>query len=197
MSAYVRRPSRVRSYADSDPAFNWQAQGLCRFEDDDEIFYPTGKSGSPAYDKNAAIAKAICWRCDVRVTCLTDALDSGELDGIRGGYDEAERRAMLAGDKPRPVPLPQWRVCQSCGERKIRPEWAVTVEVCDGCRSRSHKARSAPMKVAAVNRPPRAGEKVCRHCGGAYIPSGRDQQYCSHGCVNRSRAQRARMPRSA
>lgn len=198
MSAYVRRPSRVRSHLDSDPAFNWQAKGLCRYEDDPDVFYPTGKPDSPAYQRNVAIAKEICWRCPVRETCLTDALDSGELDGVRGGYDETERRAMLAGNRPRPVPLPQWRVCRSCGERKIRPEWPASVDMCDGCRNRSHhKARPAPMKVVAHNRPLRPGERICRHCEGAYTPTSRAQQYCSHGCVNRARACKARLPRSA
>lgn len=64
----------------------WPERALCA-EVDTDIFFP-GKG------ETAVAAKRICMRCEVRVECLADALDTGERYGVRGGKSERERRKV-------------------------------------------------------------------------------------------------------
>jgi len=66
---------------------SWQLLGLCR-QVDPELFFP--EQGQPPTD-----AKRVCWRCEVRVTCLEWALATREPFGIWGGKTASERRDML------------------------------------------------------------------------------------------------------
>ncbi len=78
---------------------DWRAHGECLTEDP-ELFFPVGRGG-PAL-LQAQEAKQVCARCDVRETCLAWALETGQGEGIWGGRDEDERRAMRrsrAGDR--------------------------------------------------------------------------------------------------
>lgn len=61
--------------------------GLCR-QVDAELFFPEKGSLNKA-------AKRICWICPVREACLDDALITGDVWGIRGGYSAKQRRTMV------------------------------------------------------------------------------------------------------
>lgn len=69
----------------------WLNRARCRNEDP-ELFFPIGTTG-PAIDQVEA-AKAVCQRCDVRMTCLEWALATGQDAGVWGGTSEEERRAI-------------------------------------------------------------------------------------------------------
>ncbi|MEU7416751.1 WhiB family transcriptional regulator [Streptomyces antibioticus] len=86
---------------DSDPGGDWRLQGLCRSEDPDSWF-PVG--ATPAAKAAERHAKAVCWRCPVRVVCGRWALDHREPVGVWGGLSEGERRAIL---RRRGVRLPE------------------------------------------------------------------------------------------
>lgn len=66
----------------------WRAKAKCAGHPDPELWYPHRGS---LYQ--AARAKAICRKCEVREDCLTVALTRDE-DGIWGGLDEMERYRM-------------------------------------------------------------------------------------------------------
>jgi WhiB family redox-sensing transcriptional regulator len=69
----------------------WIDQAACR-RFDAELFFPVGSG--PAAARQAARAKAVCACCPVSEQCLTWALCNGEVDGIWGGLDVDERRAL-------------------------------------------------------------------------------------------------------
>ncbi len=70
---------------------DWRDRAAC-LTTDPELFFPTGKTG-PAADQIDK-AKAVCGRCAVREVCLTFALETDQNDGVWGGLDEDERRAL-------------------------------------------------------------------------------------------------------
>ncbi|WP_158101217.1 WhiB family transcriptional regulator [Streptomyces griseus] len=67
---------------------HWSADAECK-GDVTNLWYP--KQG-----ESTAYAKSICWRCPVRTECLTHALEWPETFGVFGGFDEKERRALIA-----------------------------------------------------------------------------------------------------
>lgn len=67
----------------------WRKDAVCASVDP-EIWFP--ERGS-----NGADAKMICATCPVRVECLHDAISNGMTDGIWGGMNPAERRAVSSG----------------------------------------------------------------------------------------------------
>lgn len=69
---------------------DWRHRAACR-DEDPELFFPIGESG-PAL-RQAGAALAVCARCPVRSECLTDAIEKGDLYGVRGGLTERELRA--------------------------------------------------------------------------------------------------------
>jgi WhiB family redox-sensing transcriptional regulator len=75
--------------------FEWMEFALCRGADP-ELWFPAGEPGSRGYEAMARRARGICADCPVRSACLDDALASGTDDGIWGGLDPAERRALAA-----------------------------------------------------------------------------------------------------
>lgn len=74
--------------------FEWLEFALCRGMDP-ELWFPVGEPGSPGYKAMAAPARVVCADCPVRSACLDWALASGQDEGIWGGLDPAERRALV------------------------------------------------------------------------------------------------------
>ncbi|NMH99804.1 WhiB family transcriptional regulator [Pseudonocardia acidicola] len=72
----------------------WIDRAACR-QFDAELFFPVG-SGAPA-KRQTARAKAVCACCQVTAECLDFALRNGEVDGVWGGLDAEERRALRNG----------------------------------------------------------------------------------------------------
>jgi WhiB family transcriptional regulator, redox-sensing transcriptional regulator len=78
----------------------WRRRAACR-EEDPELFYPSGTTGSAL--ARLAKAKAICARCPVTAQCLAWALNTGEQFGVWGGKSEDERKKMRPHHRP-PTP---------------------------------------------------------------------------------------------
>lgn len=74
--------------ADND----WRHQGLCAAHGDPDLWFPVGTT--PEEAQKEADAKAICGTCPVKEMCLTWALETGQSDGVWGGLNEAQRRAL-------------------------------------------------------------------------------------------------------
>lgn len=70
----------------------WLRSAACIGEDP-ELFFPVGTSG-PAL-RETADAKRVCGRCPVTADCLEYALAGGQMSGVWGGTDEAERADLL------------------------------------------------------------------------------------------------------
>lgn len=81
----------------ADKPDDWREQSACRDEDAD-LFYPLGGHGEQSRTGANLLqeeqAKRVCWRCPVRQSCLTEALDRGDDWGVWGGFNERERRAL-------------------------------------------------------------------------------------------------------
>lgn len=66
----------------------WFDQGTCRVEKRaNEIFFPVAEA-------DEGPAKKICKRCPVIETCLDFAIETRQPDGIWGGKNFKERRAL-------------------------------------------------------------------------------------------------------
>jgi WhiB family redox-sensing transcriptional regulator len=70
---------------------DWQQHGACLTGDPD-LFFPVS-TGGPG-QKRAEQARRICRGCPVQAACLDWAIDIGITDGIWGGLDETQRRAL-------------------------------------------------------------------------------------------------------
>jgi WhiB family redox-sensing transcriptional regulator len=81
------------------PSIQWQERGLCRADDGAVFFPPAHFEHKPERTAREAKAKAICFRCPVRLECLDWALATREPHGVWGGYSETERRQILAGKR--------------------------------------------------------------------------------------------------
>ena len=75
-------------------ARDWRYDAACGGLDDTDAWFPFGREGSPGFERLAALPRAICGTCPVREKCLTWALQSGIDDGIWGGLDPVQRRAL-------------------------------------------------------------------------------------------------------
>lgn len=75
---------RANTLADLDgnASAEWQIKAACRGHDPD-LFHP-GPGG------DTLIPKAICWRCPVRVECLSWAMQ-GNMSGVWGATTEKQR----------------------------------------------------------------------------------------------------------
>ncbi|MHA6795490.1 WhiB family transcriptional regulator [Pseudonocardia bannensis] len=91
----------------------WIDRAACR-RFDAELFFPVG-SGTPAAGQTAR-AQAVCECCPVTQECLGWAMRNGEVEGVWGGLDAAERRALRSGrpggtnsvdEVPSPGPIPR------------------------------------------------------------------------------------------
>ena len=66
-------------------------------------------------------AKRECRRCVVAADCLRDALEVGDFEGVRGGFNGPERRRLAAGAQPRNCERCQgWFVVQWPGQIRCR-----------------------------------------------------------------------------
>ena len=75
----------------SEVLASWRESAACRVLDP-ELFFPIGETGVAIAEIQRA--KAVCDSCPVRQRCLTFALDTHQVYGIWGGYDEEERRIL-------------------------------------------------------------------------------------------------------
>lgn len=71
----------------------WSARAACRGVEDAEVMFPTAARGTAAYEAQVRAARAVCGECPVRTQCLNYAL-TGEDEGVWGGLDPDERRAL-------------------------------------------------------------------------------------------------------
>jgi WhiB family redox-sensing transcriptional regulator len=85
---------------------DWRDDAACR-DADPELFFPDGNIRSAR--AQIKLAKLICRRCLVSVTCLSWALASGQEAGIWGGRTEDERHRLHRHGQPgvtTPFPSP-------------------------------------------------------------------------------------------
>lgn len=65
---------------------SWAAFAACAHSSPDELFVQGAAQRA---------ARAVCYGCPVRISCLADALDNRVPFGVWGGMTERERRALL------------------------------------------------------------------------------------------------------
>jgi WhiB family transcriptional regulator, redox-sensing transcriptional regulator len=70
---------------------SWRTFGAC-LKEDPELFFPIGQSATAM--RQALNARQICNGCPVMGMCLEWSLATGQDDGIWGGLDPVERRAI-------------------------------------------------------------------------------------------------------
>jgi len=75
---------------------NWRDEALCA-QTDPDLFFPSTERQS------GADARKICDNCPVRSECLEFALVNGIEEGIWGGLNRDERRALLRSGRTEPV----------------------------------------------------------------------------------------------
>jgi WhiB family transcriptional regulator, redox-sensing transcriptional regulator len=99
------RDAELQLVAELACSRTWRDAAACG-DEDPELFFPIGQGA--AYELQVAEAKAVCARCPVRARCLQDALDRGIDDGVFGGLDADERRALKRrpGRQRRPAQPP-------------------------------------------------------------------------------------------
>jgi hypothetical protein len=87
------------------PPVSWRDQAACRQPglDADTVFFPKAPGGGrprndgrPPRDERWDTARDICAWCPPHVVeaCLTESLDLGDFEGMRGGLTPDERRAL-------------------------------------------------------------------------------------------------------
>jgi WhiB family redox-sensing transcriptional regulator len=69
------------------PQGEWRERAACRGFPPG-MFFPNDESPD-------AEPKAVCASCSVRVDCLFDALLAREVEGVRGGLNERERKSLV------------------------------------------------------------------------------------------------------
>jgi len=72
----------------------WVDQAACR-DEDPEMFFRVDGERPESWHARLAEAKDVCMVCEVRATCLEDALAKPEKHGVFGGLDEEERKLEL------------------------------------------------------------------------------------------------------
>jgi WhiB family redox-sensing transcriptional regulator len=77
---------------------DWRSLGRCLDEDPD-LFFPVGNTGPAVLQVREA--KDVCRQCEVREQCLSWALGAHLDDGVWGGLDGDERRALRRRGKRR------------------------------------------------------------------------------------------------
>ena len=73
---------------------SWRARAACRGPETALFFPPTSVERREDREARELRAKAICRQCPVSSECLDYAMGVGEMHGIWGGLNEAERRAL-------------------------------------------------------------------------------------------------------
>lgn len=92
MTALHSYPNQDWLYSDED----WQDSAACRGQPAAIFFAPAHFERKEARALRERQAKAVCAACPVRKQCLSYALRIKEPHGIWGGFNELERRAMVA-----------------------------------------------------------------------------------------------------
>lgn len=75
--------------------WEWQNDAACG-EATAHLFYGNYLDRRDSDRYRVGAAKAICWKCPVRLLCLDAAMRNDEKHGIWGGLTEAERRTVTA-----------------------------------------------------------------------------------------------------
>lgn len=70
---------------------SWMTRGACRAVPDPSIFFPIVDGDGRPNRKQLNAARKVCFRCEVRVECLTYAIENNEFGGVWGGTSEYER----------------------------------------------------------------------------------------------------------
>ncbi|MGW3183234.1 WhiB family transcriptional regulator [Kitasatospora sp. NPDC001119] len=81
----------------------WRLQAACAGIEDPDIFFADRRTTAHRE------ALTLCLRCPVRRECLTDAIECGVQDGIRGGRTEEQLRQIVAFREGRQVDLDRVR----------------------------------------------------------------------------------------
>ncbi len=71
----------------------WQRSAACRGTGP-AIFFPAGNPKLAQLEEEQA--KALCASCPVRTHCLAFAVEHGKTDGVWGGLNAEEHRALVA-----------------------------------------------------------------------------------------------------
>lgn len=82
---------------------DWRHRAACR-DEYPELFFPASSPASQRYTVEVAEAKAVCRRCPVASECLSHALATRSDEGVFGGLDAEERRALRRAE-PRVEPV--------------------------------------------------------------------------------------------
>lgn len=77
----------------------WSRRAAC-LGLDPELFFPISPEGPGRSQMERA--KAVCGGCPVRRPCLDYAISSGQADGVWGGTDPEQRRALIPKAMPPP-----------------------------------------------------------------------------------------------
>ena len=130
---------------------NWRTYAACR-EVDPEAFYPTEMNLTAAH-----YAISICHGCDVRLECLTFAMQEeekayGGRHGIRGGLTPTQRTSLAKGKPVRPVPEvapnPRRKVAECGTDNGYKRHWRTLGEpACEACKQAHREARAAQVKA--------------------------------------------------
>lgn len=79
-----------------DDQGDWRTAANCATTDP-ELFYDPDKPRSWADQQRAMKdALAVCAECEVKASCLVEAVENGERFGIWGGTTERQRAPMIA-----------------------------------------------------------------------------------------------------
>lgn len=108
----------------------------------------------PELSERAEPARRVCRGCPVVETCLTDALETGDYEGVRGALSGEERRALGV-----PVTRPLPALCES-GRHLARTSRGG----CDECEREAERerGRTRARDQAARNAARRASRRAAR-----------------------------------
>nr|BFD88023.1 hypothetical protein StreXyl84_74240 [Streptomyces sp. Xyl84] len=117
----------------------WAVRGACRGSAEQMFAEGAAQNG----------AKSVCYRCPVRIECLSYALDRRMEHGVWGGMTERERRALLR----RNPAVVSWRQALEkayAGHQAAAPEATVREAAVREAAAREAAVREAAAREAAV-----------------------------------------------
>lgn len=80
---------------------DWMLAAACRGRT--HLFFPPDEAETKTERRHReATAKDVCEGCEVKLTCLTEALEGDERFGIWGGLTERERRSLGRNSRSSP-----------------------------------------------------------------------------------------------
>jgi len=140
-------------------AGHWRDRTACKAMQA-ELFFPTGERGEAAIAQTTA-AKQVCARCEARLHCLVFALVANPRDGIWGGLDPGERRALRRAPGSSSL-APRTRRRSLAARRPGEPG-------SDRIRSASPHDIASLARVVGVGRCSRGGKVQTRPCGSEQV----------------------------